>query len=184
MEVALRPVDSSLGSPINAVAIRDSTFGSYLESINTGGTWFQRVQEMLGYTNPKPLTALDAFYVAAGVGGVTLLAIPLAAGTTLTLPVLAVGTVLTGLSAVGMSEEERREKIGSGIAAGTLVVFQPSAAAFVVKEAYAASKETVKQSVELAKTTVGLTTAGLGFLTTATGTLIVLEKVRRNKRKR
>ena len=36
-------------SPINAVAIRESNIGQYLETINTGGTWISQVQETLGF---------------------------------------------------------------------------------------------------------------------------------------
>ena len=78
-------------SPINPVAIRESTLGSYLESINTGNTWFQSVQETLGF-DPKPLTALDALYATSGIAGMALL-IPLAVGTgAVSIPILPVCT--------------------------------------------------------------------------------------------
>ena len=167
-------------SPINPVAIRESTLGSYLESINTGNTWFQSVQETLGF-DPKPLTALDALYATSGIAGMALL-IPLAVGTgAVSIPILAAGSTLIAVSAVGLSEEERRTKIGAGIAAGTVVVWKPGVAAFVVKEAYSATKETVKQSVELAKTGFGFTTAALGFGTAYMAGNIWLAKKRKKK---
>ncbi len=180
VDVALVPfVPTASGeSPFNSIAIRESSFGQYLESINTGGTWFQRMQQTLGYSD-KPLTALDALYVTTGVAGAAILAIPLAAGATLTFPVLAVGTVLTAISAIGMNEEDRRQKIGAGIVGGTLIVFQPSAAAFVVKEAYSATKETVKQTAELAKTGIGFTTAALGFGTSVVALVIVKRETKK-----
>jgi hypothetical protein len=170
-------------SPVNAVALRETTFGRYLESINTDGTWFQRVQETLGF-QPTPFNALDAFYITTGVAGITLLAIPLAAGATLSTPVLIIGSTLTGLSALGMSEQDRAVKIGSGIAGGTLVLFQPRAATFVIKEAFRATGETAKQTIELAKTGIGLTTAALGLITAVVGAGAILAARRRRRSKR
>lgn len=170
-------------SPINAVAIRESSLGQYLESVNTKGTWFQTVQESLGF-EPKPVTALDVFYTSVGIVGTAML-IPIAVVSgPVSVPLVAVGSTLVAISAVGMSEEDRRTKIGSGIAAGALVIWKPGVATFIVKEAYSATKETAKQTVELAKSGIGLTTAALGLATAMIGTSLVVAKKKNRKRKR
>src|SRR5579864_3493958 len=169
-------------SPVNAIAIRETSLGQYLESINTGNTWFSKVQESLGF-DAQPFTALDALYITTGVAGMALLVVPLAAGSALSLPVLAVGTVLTSVSAVGMAEHDRATKIGSGIAAGSLIVFQPQAASFAFKQAVGATTETIKQTATLATTGIGVVTSGLGFATATLGTAAVLHQ-RSKKRKR
>lgn len=164
-------------SPINAVAIRESSIGQYLESISSAGTWFQTVQEKLGF-EPKPITALDVLYTSMGVAGTAML-IPIAAATgPVSIPLIAVGSTLIGISAIGLSEEDRRTKIGSGIVAGSLVIWKPSVAGFVVKEAYSATKETAKQTVELAKSSIGLTTAALGTITAVIGATAIISKKR------
>lgn len=171
-------------SPVNAVAIRESTLGQYLESINTGGTWLSRVQETLGF-QPTEFTALDAVYAASGAIGMALL-VPLAVATgpVAVLPVV-VGSTLVGISAVGLTEEDRRTKIGTGIVAGATAITNPQALVFVAKEAYGAGKETVKQTVELAKSSIGLTTAALGLGTSIVATSVIVVKNRKtNKRKR
>ena len=169
-------------SPLNPVAIRESTLGSYLESINTGGTWFQHIQETLGF-EPKPLTALDVAYAASGIAGIALL-VPLAVGAgAVSIPLVAAGSALVAVSAVGLSEEDRRTKIGAGIAGGALVVWKPGVAAFIVKEAYSGTKETLKQSVELAKTGIGFTTSLLGFGTALVGGTILYHNTNKKRKK-
>lgn len=170
-------------SVVNAVTIRKSTLGQYLESINTQGTWIQQVQETLGF-QPTPFTALDAVYTVTGIAGMALL-IPLAVSSgPVSIPLIAAGSTLIGLSAVGLSEEDRRQKIGAGIVGGTLVLFKPSAAGFVLKEAYSATKETVKQTVELAKSGIGLTTSTIGFGTAVIGTSVILKRKSNNKKRK
>lgn len=160
-------------SPINAVSIRDSSFGQYLESINTTGTWFEKVQTILGF-EPKPITALDVLYTSSGILGVSML-IPIGTSSgPVSMPLLAVGSTLVVISAIGLSEEERRTTILSGISAGAFVIWEPGVAGFILREAYFATKETAKQTVELAKSAIGLTTTFLGFATAAVGGSAIL----------
>ena len=171
-------------SPVNAIAIRETSLGQYLESINTGETWFARMQQSLGF-EPQPLTALDALYITSGIAGAAILAVPFATGTVLSLPVLAAGAILTSVSAIGMSEQDRATKIGGGIAAGALVVFQPQTAAYVVKEAFGATTEVLKQTAQLATSGIGLTTAGLGLgFTLIAGEAVISKKKNHNKKRR
>lgn len=167
-------------SSINAVAIRESSLGQYLESINTGGTWLTTVQETLGLPKVE-FSALDAMYTAAGALGFGILVV---AGP-VSIPVVVGSSALIGVAAVGLSEEDRRAKIGTGIAAGALTITNPQAVVYVAKEAYGATKETIKQTVELAKTAAGMTTSAIGFGTAALGTYVIIVKNRKtNKRKR
>lgn len=166
-------------SSINAVAIRESSLGQYLESLNTGGTWLTSVQESLGLPKVE-FSALDAMYAAAGALGFGILVV---AGP-VSIPVVVGSSTLMAISAIGLSEEDRRAKIGTGIAAGALTITNPQAVVFVAKEAYGATKETIKQSVELAKTGIGLTTAALGFGTSVIATYVIVKKRKTNKRKR
>src|SRR4051794_12973816 len=116
------PQDSPTSiSPINSVAIRESSLGSYLESISTAGTWFESMQTKLGF-QPTEISALDISYMAAGALGVAML-LPIAVGAgPVSLLALAGSSSLITISAVGMSEEDRRTKIGAGIAAGATVL--------------------------------------------------------------
>lgn len=167
-------------SPLNAVAIRESGPGQYLESINTGGTWVQSIQESLGL-EPTQFTALDALYAFSGAAGLALLTV-----TTLGTGTVLVGATLVGISAVGLSEPERRTKIGAGIAVGTTLITNPKAVGFVVKEAYGASKEAVKQTATLVNSTIGPVMIGLGTVTAGAFALVATSKQKRgsNKRKR
>jgi hypothetical protein len=165
-------------SPVNAVAIRQTTLGQYLESINTDGTWVQSVQQTLGVENPISFSALDAMYVTSGAVGLATLVLggltPLA---------LIVSPTLLAVSAIGMSEEDRKNKLLSGVAAGGAILTNPAAAAFVVKEAFNATKETVKQTAQLAQTGIGFTTAALGFGSSVVLAGAVISKRKNNKRK-
>ena len=106
-------------------------------------------------------------YAAAGAVGIALL-VPIAVVSgSVSIPLVAAGSTLVAISAVGLSEEDRRTKIGAGIAAGTATIINPRALVFVAKEAYGATKETVKQGIELAKTGIGLTTASMGLVSSA-----------------
>ena len=119
-------------SPINAVAIRESNIGQYLETINTGGTWISQVQETLGFQKIE-FSALDAVYATAGAVGIAIL-VPLAVATgPVSIPLMAAGSTLVAISAAGLSEEERRTKIGTGIAAGATILINPKALVFVRK---------------------------------------------------
>lgn len=165
-------------SPLNAIAIRESSLGSYLESINTEGTWISTIQESLGLEKVT-FTALDGAYVAAGALGVAAL-IPLAMGAAPVLS-LVVGSTLIGIASVGMSEPDRTVKIGAGIASAGALITHPSATAYAFKEAYSAGKETVKQTLTLANSGIGVTTATLGL---ASSVAIAGGVYHQNKKKR
>src|SRR5690349_9596387 len=108
-------------SPVNAISIRDSTLGQYLESTNTDATWFSQVQTSLGISEPIQLTALDLAYTVSGIAGLALL-VPIATGATFTMIPALIGSTLIATTAVGMSEENRRTKIGTGIVTGVTVL--------------------------------------------------------------
>lgn len=172
-------VPTTQESPINALTIRESTLGQYLESISTDGTWFSALQESLGF-QARPLTALDAVYMTAGAVGCALL-IPLAAATgPVSLTALMIGPTLIGISAVGLSEADRRQKISAGIAAGALVITSPNSVTYIFREAFTATKETAKQTVTLATSTIGLVTTILGLITSVMVTKTILAK-KKNK---
>lgn len=166
-------------SPINSVAIRESFVGQYLESINTKGTWVDSIQKAFGFEQLQ-FSALDALYATSGAVGLALL-VPLAVATgPVSIPVVALGSTLVGISAVGMSEPDRAHKIGAGVAAGATIITNPKAVGFVLREAYGAGKETAKQSLTLLNTTIGPVVVILG----ATGAAAATNLLNTKKRKR
>lgn len=165
-------------SPISSISIRESTLGQYLESITTRGTWIHKVQEYLGVQEPIQFTMLDATYTASGIGGI-LLAISSGG---LIGPALVTGSALIGLTAIGMNEEDRRTKIGTGIVLGSSILTHPTAFAYTAKEAYKATTETVKATVDLASSGIGFTTATLGVVTSVCATSLIVAQSKKRKR--
>lgn len=162
-----------LVSPLNPVTIRGSVVGSYLESINTKGTFVEKIQTGLGWT-PTSVSALDALYIGSGVAGILVL--------TASTPVaLFVGGSMIGFTAIGLSEPEKRQVILGGIASTAIIASNPQTTVYVVKEAYQATKQTVNESVQLAKSAIGLGTTLLGILSSLAIAAVIVNK---NKRKR
>jgi hypothetical protein len=132
------------------LGLNRTTLGQYLETYSTKDTWFEKVQVYLGDKNPVPLTMLDAAYIGLGSIGFFTLSL----GTT---PALLVGAPLVLITAVGMKEQGKTKEILAGIGTGATLLLNPTAASYVLKEAYSSAKEVVKESVELAKTGIRLT---------------------------
>jgi len=169
------PPEETAISPLNSKSIEESSLGQYLESINTSGTWIETTQKQLGYENGT-VTALDAAYIAAGGIGFATLFIG-------SLPALLVGAPLVAISAIGMNDPNRRNTIGTGVAATAATITNPGAAAYVAKQAIDAGKTTVNQTVDLAKTTIGFGTALLGLGSSVVVAQAVVNKRKNNKRK-
>src|SRR5690242_11295925 len=129
-------------SPVHSVAIRETRLGSYLESINSKGTWLTTIQEHVGITEPTSISLLDVAYLAAGSLGMVLL-VPIAVGTG-PVALLAVGgsAALVAMSAIGLNEPERSVKIGTGMALVTGILVKPSVIPFMGKQLVVATTET------------------------------------------
>src|SRR6185437_15107334 len=116
------------------LGLNQTTLGNYLSTYSTEGTWFEKVQVYLGDQNPTPLTALDVTYMGLGSIGFFTLAL----GTT---PALLVGSPLVLIAAVGMKEQGKTKEILAGIGTGATLLVNPTAASYVIKEAYGATKQ-------------------------------------------